>query len=231
MDNPPHGGWANTTNLASSWKALPHGWHFQLVVYPNGIRAGDRGFVSAAIRVRPPAQMRGKEWTFPELQQLRWFTNDDVKLAKTVTISRVLSNCRDAVHSLKLVSHATIVQKKWVIGGKFRIVGEVAFLPKSFSCPDLPPDLFSKEPEFVTFLLADGSKLHLDKRLVVERSTHFANMLSSETWVEGRTNVIDLRSNEQADGTSMQAVPRPELCNRLVAPCTVSKPRRDRSFS
>ena len=141
MDN-PRVGWANTTNLASSWKALPHGWHFQLVVYPNGIRPGDRGFVSAAIRVRPPAQMRGKEWTFPELQQLRWFTNDDVKLAKTVTISRVLSNCRDAVHSLKLVSHATIVQKKWVIGGKFRICGRGGIPAEELLLPRFAPRPF-----------------------------------------------------------------------------------------
>ena len=98
-------------------------------------------------------------------------------------------------------------QKKWVTDGKLRIAGEASLVPANFSSRDLPPEIFSKEPEFVTFLLADGSKLHFDKRLVVERSKHFANMLSSETWVEGRTNVIDLRSNAQADVTSMQAVP------------------------
>ena len=66
---------------------------------------------------------------------------------------------------------------------------------------------FSKKPEFVTFLLTDGSSLHFDKRLVVERSLHFANMLSCEAWLESRTNVVDLRNNEQADVKSMQAAP------------------------
>eukprot|EP00439_Symbiodinium_sp_Y106_P056090 s1761_g7.t2 len=94
-----------------------------------------------------------------------------------------------------------------------------SLVPVNFSSRDLPPEVFSKEPEFVTFLLADGSKLHFDKRLVVERSKHFANMLSSETWVEGRTNVIDLRSNEQADVTSMQAVLCHFMSQRCVAAC------------
>ncbi|CAE7500417.1 NSR1 [Symbiodinium sp. CCMP2592] len=213
VDNPGVG-WANTERVLSSWKALPHGWQFQLQVFPNGRRPDNQGFVSAGIRVRPPAMMRGKDWTFPELQQMRWLTNDDVRLAKLEALPGVLSKSRHCLLTPWLVSHARILQQKWVTGGKFRLVGEVALLPNSFSFPDLPPDLFSKEPEFVTFLLADGSKLHLDKRLVVERSTHFANMLSSETWVEGRTNVIDLRSNEQADGTSMQAV----LCHFMSQP-------------
>lgn len=210
----PRFGWKNNTKVVSSWKALPHGWQFKLVVYPNGIWPEDEGFVSAYICVRPPAMLQGKEWIFPDLQQLRWFTKDDVELFKLTTFPYTLSTLNHFVGRSRLVSHNTIRQKKWVTAGKLRIVCEAAFLPGNSSCQELPPDLFSKEPEFVTFLLADGSKLHLDKRLVVERSTHFANMLSSETWVEGRTNVIDLRSNEQADVTSMQAV----LCHFMSQP-------------
>ncbi|CAE7723903.1 chrng [Symbiodinium microadriaticum] len=211
----PRFGWKNNTKVVSSWKALPHGWQFKLVVYPNGIWPEDEGFVSAYICVRPPAMLQGKEWIFPDLQQLRWFTKDDVELFKLTTFPYTLSTLNHFVGRSRLVSHNTIRQKKWVTAGKLRIVCEAAFLPPgNSSCQELPPDLFSKEPEFVTFLLADGSKLYLDKRLVVERSTHFANMLSSETWVEGRTNVIDLRSNEQADVTSMQAV----LCHFMSQP-------------
>ncbi|CAE7581464.1 NSR1 [Symbiodinium sp. CCMP2456] len=210
----PCSGWANGTEVESSWKALPHGWQFRILVYPNGRLPEDQWFVSAFMYVRPPAMMQGKEWIFPNLQQMRWFTKDDFELYKNRTLPFTLSNSGDSVGYRKLVSHSTIRQKKWVTAGKLRIVCEAAFLPSNSSCPDLPADLFSKEPEFVTFLLADGSKLHLDKRLVVERSTHFANMLSSETWVEGRTNVIDLRSNEQADVTSMQAV----LCHFMSQP-------------
>ena len=192
------------------------------MVYPNGIWPEDEGFVSAYICVRPPAMLQGKEWIFPDLQQLRWFTKDDVELFKLTTFPYTLSTLNHFVGRSRLVSHNTIRQKKWVTAGKLRIVCEAAFLPPgNSSCQELPPDLFSKEPEFVTFLLADGSKLYLDKRLVVERSTHFANMLSSETWVEGRTNVIDLRSNEQADVTSMQAVPRLKLSSRLVNPSSL----------
>ena len=137
---------------------------------------------------------------------MRWLTKDNAELA-TFAAPFLLSKSKSWRGCGKLASHAMLRQKKWVTDGKLRIAGEASLVPVNFSSRDLPPEVFSKEPEFVTFLLADGSKLHFDKRLVVERSKHFANMLSSETWVEGRTNVIDLRSNEQADVTSMQAVP------------------------
>ncbi|CAE7465367.1 unnamed protein product [Symbiodinium necroappetens] len=205
----PSLGWRNGTKVISKWRALPHGWRFQLVIWPNGSGPEDEGFVSAMFCLSNHL-MQGKESIIPDLQQVRWLTKDNATLASTtqrfVKSNSSKSELQVCCGGRALVSHTTIRQKKWVAGGKLRIVGEAAFLSVNFPSPDVPAELLSKEPEFVTFLLADGSKLHFDKRLVVERSKHFASMLSSETWVEGRTNVIDLRSNEQADVASMQAV-------------------------
>ncbi|CAE7465359.1 unnamed protein product, partial [Symbiodinium necroappetens] len=205
----PCSGWENATKVASCWKALPHGWHFRVEVFPNGLSPEEQGFVSGFIRVRPPATLEGKDWIFPELQRVRFIIKGETALQSlflSTSLAYPLSKSHVDYGWPKLVPHYTLLQKKWVSAGKLRILGEAAFLPGNFPCRDVPAELFSKEPEFVTFLLADGSKLHFDKRLVVERSKHFASMLSSETWVEGRTNVIDLRVNEQADAASMQAV-------------------------
>ncbi|CAE7945248.1 hypothetical protein AK812_SmicGene30037 [Symbiodinium microadriaticum] len=218
----PCSGWENARKVASCWKALPHGWHFRVEVFPNGLSPEEEGFLSSFIGVRPPAMLEGKDWIFPDLQHVRFIIKGETALQSFVLSTSLDSPLRKSRRDYgfrRLVPHGTILRRNWVSAGKLCIVGEAAFLPVNFPSPDLPPELFSKEPEFVMFLLADGSKLHFDKRLVVERSRHFANMLSSETWIEGRTNIIDLRGNEQADVASMQAVLCHFMSQRFRAAC------------
>lgn len=217
----PGRGWANGAKVESSWKFLPHGWYFRVEVHPNG-RTGHQGFVSVWIRVRPPAVMEGTDWIFPDLQRVRFLIKGRRKF-HSLHSSRAppcpVNKSHSAFGPQRLVSHETIRENNWLRDGKLRIVGEAAFLPVNSPCRDLSPEVFSKKPEFVTFLLADGSSLHFDKRLVVERSMHFANMLSSEAWLESRTNVVDLRNNEQADVKSMQAVLCHFMSQRFRAAC------------
>jgi len=217
----PGTGWANGAKVESSWKSLPHGWHFRVEVHPNG-RAEHQGFVSAWVRIRPPAVMEGADWVFPDLQRVRFLIKGPRKfhsLHSSKAPPCPFSKSQSAFGPPRLVSHDAIRENIWLRGGKLRIVGEAAFLPVNFPCRDLQPEVFSKKPEFVTFLLTDGSSLHFDKRLVVERSLHFANMLSSEAWLESRTNVVDLRNNEQADVKSMQAVLCHFMSQRFRAAC------------
>ena len=125
----PCSGWQNSEKVESSWRALPHGWHFRLAVYPNGAVPEDEGFVSAFLWVRPPGMMQGKEWIFPGLQQLRWFTKGDVELGEAMTDLFTLSNSRPSIGRRYLVSHTTIRQRNYINDGKFRIVVQAAFLP------------------------------------------------------------------------------------------------------
>ena len=58
----------------------------------------------------------------------------------------------------------------------------------------------------VTFRLSEGSPLYFDKRVLVAQSEYFAEMLSNESWVEGRTHEVDLRNNPDANHQTVCAI-------------------------
>ncbi|CAE7703920.1 HMT1, partial [Symbiodinium pilosum] len=65
---------------------------------------------------------------------------------------------------------------------------------------------FSQEITQVTFRLSEGSPLYFDKRVLVAQSEYFAEMLSNESWVEGRTHEVDLRNNPDANHQTVCAI-------------------------
>jgi len=58
----------------------------------------------------------------------------------------------------------------------------------------------------VTFLLSEGVPLFFDKRILVAQSEYFAEMLSNDSWIEGRTHEVDLRNNPDANQQTVHAV-------------------------
>ncbi|CAE7361015.1 HMT1 [Symbiodinium natans] len=77
------------------------------------------------------------------------------------------------------------------------------------ACPAFCRELdLSKELCQVAFILADGSRIYFDRRLLVARSEYFGEMLGNDSWKEGRTNENYLRSNPDANSRTMSAVLR-----------------------
>ena len=209
VDNPTQN-WPNDRQVESAWMALQSGWRFRVEAYPNG-QAGHEGWVSAYIHIQPPASLENFEWRRQFTHRL-WIRGPQVDKMHVMTFSTLFHKeiCSSGKH--QFISHSQILWAGWLTADrKLRIIGEVseaaplAPQPLSAQCS---LELLAIKPEFISFLLHDGSTLYFDKRLLIARSSHFANMLSGEMWREGQTNTIDLRSNKQADSRNMGAAPK-----------------------
>ena len=87
--------------------------------------------------------------------------------------------------------------------GRLRIQALVLFLPvqPENNYPDLTQPMTQ-----VTFQLSGSTQLFFDKRVLIARSEHFSRMLSSSSWKEGHTNIVDLSCNPDATPQAVSAV-------------------------
>ena len=167
------------------------GWAFRLEVFPNG-RHGHAGFVSAYIRVRPPSSANSDWSRQVTCRFCACCKLDKIRFSQFSLLFDKEGCCKGRC---KFLSHDQIRKPgRLTPDGKLRIlaeIGEVA-LPVAMqpALAECSVELLAAKPEFVSFHLHDGSTLHFDKRLLIARSSHFANMLSGATWLESQTNEI-----------------------------------------
>ncbi|CAE7781325.1 HMT1 [Symbiodinium sp. KB8] len=87
--------------------------------------------------------------------------------------------------------------------GELRVQATLTF--PSVREPQRKTDYTQKMAQ-VTFLLSESPPLFFDKRILVAQSEYFAEMLSSDSWIEGRTHEVDLRNNPDANQQTVHAV-------------------------
>ncbi|CAE7814612.1 HMT1, partial [Symbiodinium sp. CCMP2456] len=87
--------------------------------------------------------------------------------------------------------------------GELRVQATVTF--PSAREPQRKTDYTQKMAQ-VTFLLSESPPLFFDKRILVAQSEYFAEMLSNDSWIEGRTHEVDLRNNPDANQQTVHAV-------------------------
>ncbi|CAE7251140.1 HMT1 [Symbiodinium necroappetens] len=87
--------------------------------------------------------------------------------------------------------------------GELRVQATLTF--PSVREPQRKTDYTQKMAQ-VTFLLSESPPLFFDKRILVAQSEYFAEMLSNDSWIEGRTHEVDLRNNPDANQQTVHAV-------------------------
>ena len=76
---------------------------------------------------------------------------------------------------------------------------------------------FSEEASQVVFKLKEEPLLFFDKRILVARSEYFKTMFESQSWLEGRTNEVDLSKDPLADRRTILAMFRYLMSNTFSA--------------
>ena len=205
---------------AGPWRSFK----IRLKVWPAGkhrSRSSDSGStsessqwedcLSAVVQVLPPQGACSKSWACPDAEvelEVRNLKDDSLSVRrlwkKTFRDKSNSVGARSLLPTCQLTADEGWCNEEdeLVVTARARFQAPAKLLDtKLFGKLD-----FAQEASQVVFKLSQEPPLFFDKRILVARSEYFKTMLESQSWLEGRTNEVDLSNEPLADRRTVLAM-------------------------